>query len=149
MPRKFSVQDSEAPLLGLVVSDSLGCFNSVESVGCGHEAFITTGDIAAENRRHLPRYLAEFCYRLNRRFRLEEMIEQLSGAAVHTKPIPQHTLKLAEDWWSSEKNRSILICQNPLSRNVFSLLSPSLPAIRHEFFLAVNVTSDIFAQTSL
>lgn len=111
--------------LSLVVSDSLGCFNSVESIGCGHEAFITTGDAAKENRRHfkwvntmignvkralhgtyhavshrhLPRYLAEFCYRFNRRFRLEQMIEQLAWAAVQTKPIPQHTLKLAEDWW--------------------------------------------------
>ncbi|MBM9614084.1 transposase [Desulfobulbus rhabdoformis] len=32
--------------------------------------------------RHLPRYLAEFCYRFNRRFRLAAMVEQLASVAL-------------------------------------------------------------------
>ncbi|MGD9950588.1 MAG: transposase [Desulfobulbus sp.] len=30
----------------------------------------------AMSDRHLPHYLAEFCYRFNRRFRLDTMVEQ-------------------------------------------------------------------------
>ena len=51
------------------------------------------------SQRHLPRYLAEFCYRFNRRFRMGEMIASLARAAINSTPIPQHRLKLAEDWW--------------------------------------------------
>lgn len=47
----------------------------------------------------LPRYLAEFCFRFNRRFHLGSMIGALVKAAAHSKPIPQHKLKLAEIWW--------------------------------------------------
>lgn len=50
------------------------------------------------SRKHLPRYLAEFCYRINRRFHLGSMIKQLANAAIHTLPIPQHQLSRAEDW---------------------------------------------------
>ncbi|MGE4403395.1 MAG: hypothetical protein AB7F61_17160 [Desulfobulbus sp.] len=49
--------------------------------------------------RHLPRYLAEFCYRFNRRFRLGTMVEQLASVALKTAPIPQRLLKLAEVRW--------------------------------------------------
>lgn len=48
---------------------------------------------------HLPRYLAEFCFRFNRRFRMELMVPDLINFSVNTLPIPQHKLKLAEDWW--------------------------------------------------
>ncbi len=43
-----------------------------------------------------PRYLAEFCYRFNRRFKLEEMISRLGYAAVRTPPMPQRLLSMAE-----------------------------------------------------
>lgn len=84
----------------LVVSDGLPCFSGVEGAGCTHEAIVTGGgpvsvtleaftwvntmignvknsmhgSYHAIRERHLPRYLAEFCYRFNRRFKLEDMI---------------------------------------------------------------------------
>ena len=39
--------------------------------------------------RHLPRYLAEFCYRFNCRYKLEDIIQRLGYAAVRTPPMPQ------------------------------------------------------------
>ena len=49
--------------------------------------------------RHLPRYLAEFCYRFNHRFQLDKMVDRLLQAALHTQPVPQRLLKLAEVRW--------------------------------------------------
>jgi hypothetical protein len=43
-------------------------------------------------------HLAEFCYRLNRRFKLEDMIPRLGYAAVRTPPMPQRLLSMAEAW---------------------------------------------------
>lgn len=109
----------------VVVSDGLGCFSGIKCAGRDHNYFIASGEKGVENRRHfkwvntmignvkkslhgtyhaishdhLPRYLAEFCYRFNRRFHLEKMIEQLAWAAVRTRPIPQPVLSVAEDWW--------------------------------------------------
>ena len=57
------------------------------------------GTYHAISDRHLPRYLAEFCYRFNRRFRLDAMVEQLAAVAIATSPIPQRVLKLAEVRW--------------------------------------------------
>ncbi len=37
---------------------------------------------------HLPGYLAAFCYRFNRRFRLGDMLARLAYAAVRTPPMP-------------------------------------------------------------
>ena len=107
-----------------VVSDGLGCFSAVQDAGCEHEAIVTGGGPAsvtleaftwintmignvknsihgtyhAVSEKHLPRYLAEFCYRFNRRFKLEEMIPRLGYAAVHTTPMPGRLLKVAEAW---------------------------------------------------
>ncbi|MCJ7604256.1 MAG: IS1595 family transposase, partial [Desulfobulbaceae bacterium] len=44
-------------------------------------------------------YLAEFCYRFNRRFELHKMVNRLAFAAVRTPPMPQRLLKLAEVRW--------------------------------------------------
>ena len=57
------------------------------------------GTYHAISARHLPRYLAEFCYRFNRRFCLHAMVEQLAAVAITTSPIPQRLLKLAEVRW--------------------------------------------------
>lgn len=46
--------------------------------------------------RHLPRYLAEFQWRFNRRFDLEIILERLLRAATLTPPMPQRFLVLAE-----------------------------------------------------
>jgi len=106
----------------LVVSDGLSCFKGVEQAGCQHEVIVTgggpksmtleaftwvntmignvknslSGTYHAISDAHLPRYLAEFCYRFNRRFKLEDMIPRLGYAAVRTPPMPQRLLGLAE-----------------------------------------------------
>lgn len=108
-----------------VVSDGLSCFEAVQSAGCTHEAIITGGGPSSVTLeaftwvntmignvknsiqgtyhaiapKHLPRYLAEFCYRFNRRFKLEDMIPRLGYAAVRTPPMPERLLKMAEVWW--------------------------------------------------
>ena len=107
-----------------VISDGLFCFRAVKNTGCSHEAIVTgggptcvmieaftwvntmignvkgsmRGSYHSIGRRHLPRYLAEFCYRFNRRFNLEDMIPRLGYAAVRTPPMPQRLLKVAEAW---------------------------------------------------
>jgi hypothetical protein len=51
------------------------------------------GTYHAMSQKHLPRYLAEFCYRFNRRFRMGEMVTSFAHAAINSTPIPQHQLK--------------------------------------------------------
>lgn len=46
--------------------------------------------------RHLPRYLAEFCFRFNNRFVMGAMVNSLIKHAAETKPMPQRILKFAE-----------------------------------------------------
>ena len=109
----------------LVASDGLNCFPGVKEAGCDHEPIITGGDSGydefkifkwvntmigniknaihgtyhAVSEKHLPRYLAEFCYRFNRRFQLDKMVDRLAYVALRTPPIPQRLLKLAEVRW--------------------------------------------------
>jgi transposase-like protein len=105
-----------------VVSDGLQCFASVADAGCAHQVVKTgsgpkaartpafkwvntalgnikaaiTGTYRAINSKHVPRYLAEFEYRFNRRYDLAAMIPRLTWAAVRTIPMPYRLLKLAE-----------------------------------------------------
>jgi len=107
-----------------VVSDGLACFSAVKDAHCQHISIITgggpesvtkkefawvntmignvkkamNGTYHAINSRHLPRYLAEFCYRHNRRFQLEDMIPRFGYVAVRTPPMPGRLLKLAEGY---------------------------------------------------
>lgn len=109
----------------IVVSDGLNCFSGIEAAGCSHQTIITgggpdsvnipefkwvntmignvknsiRGTYHAVSKKHVPRYLAEFCYRFNRRFQLDQMIERLAYVAVRTAPMPQRLLKLAEVRW--------------------------------------------------
>jgi hypothetical protein len=105
-----------------VVSDGLSCFGAVTEAGCQH-AVIKTGSGPASARtpafkwvntalgnikativgtyraiheKHVPRYLAEFEYRFNRRYDLAAMIPRLVWAAARTPPMPYRLLKLAE-----------------------------------------------------
>ena len=108
-----------------VVSDGLNCFNSVAAAGCVHEPHIVGGGKQAVEhpafkwvntilgnvknslkgtyhsfrRKHIPRYLAEFQYRFNRRFDLPSMIPRLAYVALRTPPMPMRLLKLAEKGW--------------------------------------------------
>ena len=54
------------------------------------------GTYHAVSERHLPRYLAEFCYRFNRRFDLPAMLPRLGHVATRTPPMPERLLRLAE-----------------------------------------------------
>jgi ribosomal protein L37AE/L43A len=105
-----------------VVSDGLACFAAVAEAGCRHEVIKTgsgaaaartpafkwvntalgnikaaiTGTYRSISRKHVPRYLAEFEYRFNRRYDLAAMMPRLGWAALRTPPMPYHLLKLAE-----------------------------------------------------
>lgn len=48
------------------------------------------------SNKHLPRYLAEFQWRFNRRFDLKVILDRLLRSAVLTAPMPQRLLALAE-----------------------------------------------------
>jgi len=106
-----------------VVSDGLRCFAGVSNAGCIHQPIITgsgrkaaltpafkwvnttlgniksaiTGTYRAIRDKHVPRYLAEFEYRFNRRYDLAAMMPRLGYVAARTPPMPYHLLKLAED----------------------------------------------------
>lgn len=108
----------------LVVSDGLACFTAVKDAGCIHESIVTgggyqsvtkeeftwvntmignvknavTGTYHAVKPQHLPRYLAEFCYRFNRRFQLKDMLPRFVYVAMHTPPMPIRLLKMAESY---------------------------------------------------
>lgn len=108
-----------------VRSDGLACFAAVQKAGCTHEALVTSGPKGRQHRKafvwvdtmlgniknamhgtyrairakHLPRYLAEFTYRFNRRFDLAGMIGRLGTAAALTPPMPYRFVKLAEAHW--------------------------------------------------
>ena len=105
-----------------VVTDGLDCFTALQEIGHQHIAIITgggpqsvtipefkwvntilgnvknalRGTFHAISQKHFSRYLAEFCYRFNRRFELEQMISRFGYVAVRTVPSPQRVLKMAE-----------------------------------------------------
>jgi transposase-like protein len=106
----------------VVISDGLGCFNAVTDAGCLHESIVTGGGYAsmtlkeftwvntmignvknaikgtyhAINSKHLPRYLAEFCYRFNRRFQLEDLMPRFLYVAVRTPAMPSKFITMAD-----------------------------------------------------
>jgi transposase-like protein len=105
-----------------VVSDGLQCFGGVTDAGCNHQVIPTgagpkaartpafkwvntalgnikaslTGTYRSVSSKHVPRYLAEFEYRFNRRYELASMIPRLASAGVRTPPMPYRLLRLAE-----------------------------------------------------
>jgi hypothetical protein len=109
----------------IVLSDGLGCFRGIADEGIEHQPVVTGGGPGSvewpefgwvntlignvknalhgtfhqASARHLPRYLAEFSYRFNRRFDLPAMLTRLGRAAVGTPPMPYRLLRLAEAHW--------------------------------------------------
>ncbi len=105
-----------------VISDGLACFAAVTKAGCRHTVIKTgsgaraartpavkwvntslgnikaaiTGTYRSIAPKHVPRYLAEFEYRFNRRYDLTAMLPRLATAAAQTPPMPYRLLKLAE-----------------------------------------------------
>lgn len=106
-------------------SDGLACFRGIADAGCVHLPTVTGGGAESMNNeqfkwvntmlgnvknslrgayhkldsKHLPRYLAEFNYRFNRRFDLGSMVERLGRVAVRTAPMPERFLKMADIQW--------------------------------------------------
>ena len=54
------------------------------------------GTCHALDGKRLPRYLAEFCYRFNRRYDPEALVPRLVHASVRSPPMPYRLLTLAE-----------------------------------------------------
>lgn len=105
-----------------MVSDGLACFAAVAGAGCRHKVIKTgsgaaaartpafkwvntalgnikaaiTGTYRSISQKHVPRHLAEFEYRFNRRHDLAAMLPRLTRAAVQAPPMPYRMLKLAE-----------------------------------------------------
>ena len=105
-----------------VVSDGLACFKAVKKANCSHERHVVGGGKKAVEHpsfkwvntilgnlknslrgtfhtfqeKHIPRYLAEFQYRFNRRFDLQSLLPRLAYVAVRTPPMPDRLLTLAE-----------------------------------------------------
>jgi len=105
-----------------VISDGLACFAGVIDQGCSHSYIVSGGGRkSAENPtlkwvntalgniksalsgtyrhidpKHVPRYLAEFQYRFNRRHDLAGMLTRLARVSVSTPPMPFRLVKLAE-----------------------------------------------------
>jgi hypothetical protein len=106
----------------IVLSDGLACFRGIASAGFAHQPVVTGGGYRSMalpefqwlntvlgnvknslrgsyhqvSGKHLPRFLAEFCYRFNRRFDLAAMLPRLGWAAMRTPPMPHRLLKIAE-----------------------------------------------------
>src|SRR5699024_5574569 len=105
-----------------VVSDGLNCFQAFDQPNYRHERIVSgggrasveqpafkwvntmlgnvknaiIGNLHAVGHAHVPRYLAEYEYRFNRRFDLPAMIERFTYAALRTAPMPQPLLTMAE-----------------------------------------------------
>jgi transposase-like protein len=106
-----------------VVSDGLACFAAVTKAGCLHEPVVVSqtltgrsetlicfrwvntvlgnlktairGTCHAIRRPYVPRYLAEFQWRFNRRFDLRGMLDNLAAAAIRQAPTPYQAIRIA------------------------------------------------------
>jgi transposase-like protein len=122
---KFAIRKLSSTALASgadVTSDGLACFLAVAEVGCAHVVIKTgsgpkaaktpafkwvntvlgnikaalVGTYRAVREKHVPRYLAEFEYRFNRRYDLAAIIPRLTFIALRTPPMPYRLLKLAD-----------------------------------------------------
>lgn len=62
----------------------------------GNVKTVLHGVFHAMSEKHFSRYLAEFCYRFNRRFDLTQMIPRFGYVAVKASPRPKRFQKMAE-----------------------------------------------------
>jgi hypothetical protein len=77
-------------------------FKWVNTALCNIKASIV-GTYRSINGKHVPRCLAEFEYRFNRRYDLSAMMPRLCWAVIRTTPMPYRLLKLAEVYAQSGK----------------------------------------------
>lgn len=107
------------------VSDGLFCFKGIKEAGFKHVPIVVgnskdprktspfnwvntilgnlksalAGTYHRLSKEHLPRHLAVFQYRFNRRFILGDMINKLAFVSLRTSPMPGRLLRLAENYW--------------------------------------------------
>lgn len=107
------------------VSDALWCFAGIKEAGFNHRVIVVgnsrdpkqsapfnwvntilgnlksalSGIYHKLSSAHLPRHLATFQYRFNRRFVLGDMINRLVFVSLRTLPMPKRLLKLADYCW--------------------------------------------------
>ena len=107
------------------VSDGLWCFAGIKEAGFNHRVIVVgnsrdpkqsapfnwvntilgnlksalSGIYHKLSSAHLPRHLATFQYRFNRRFVLGDMINRLVFISLRTLPMPKRLLKLADYCW--------------------------------------------------
>ena len=106
-----------------IVSDGTRAFTQVRTAHATHERYVTGGGRQGaqteqlhwvntmlgnlktsmagtyhsfKHSKYAQRYLAEFCYRFNRRFDLAAMLPRLLGALVSNRPLPLTTLRGSE-----------------------------------------------------
>lgn len=117
--KKWSGQHLEQG--SVVISDGLPCFNAFSQLGHAHDRIVCGGGMAAVEEKefhwvntmlgnlknafrgtyhavrpkYAQRYLADFQYRFNRRFKLETMLPRLAYVALRTPPMPENMLKLS------------------------------------------------------
>ncbi|MBX9621557.1 MAG: IS1595 family transposase [Alphaproteobacteria bacterium] len=108
-----------------VLSDALPCFLGLEEAGLIRESLVVgnskdpkktapfnwvntilgnlktalAGTYHKLSRNHLPRHLATFQYRFNRRFSLKDLVLRLTWVSLRTPPMPTRLLKLSESRW--------------------------------------------------
>jgi ribosomal protein L37AE/L43A len=106
----------------VVVSDGLACFRAVTAANCEHQIHVCgSGKNSVKNRaflwvntllgnlktalngtyhsigrQYIARYLAEFEYRINRRYDLKAILRRFVKIAVKSNPYPIKKLRLAE-----------------------------------------------------
>lgn len=105
-----------------VISDGLACFKAAKQANCEQLGVVTGGSLGwldhpafnwvntmlgnvknslrgschTFGAKHLPRYLAEYCFRFNHRFDLKSMLVELGHAIVASPLMPYQLLKLTE-----------------------------------------------------
>jgi len=104
-----------------ITSDGLACFNAIADAECTHHRIVCGGGRASVekmefywvnttlgnlksalrstfhsiDRKYAQRYLAEFQYRFNRRFRLIDFIPRFMYVALRTPSMPERLLRMA------------------------------------------------------
>lgn len=109
----------------MAISDGLRCFAGIKEAGFSHKMVVgsntkdpkksapfnwvntilgnlksaLSGTYHKLSSAHLPRHLATFQYRFNRRFVLGDMINRLVFVSLRTLPMPHRLLKLSDYHW--------------------------------------------------
>ena len=90
------VNHHERVVVGTRKSSELSCFRWVNTLLSNLKTAIVGTYHGFKVKKYARRYLAEFQYRLNRRFDMPAMIPRLLAACVQTPPRTETQLRLAD-----------------------------------------------------